>query len=152
MHTGGPFTLSGGFWNTTTAPIVSPPVPPVPPGPPGPPVAPVAPVVAIASQPDDDQDDDAERARELREARNRPSRDDVATEGNVLEVRCDAEWPSVVIANRDGAVEVRLTKDAVSACRSIQVGDYLEVDGEKQHEQLYDATDVTITRNGDRVR
>ena len=39
-----------------------------------------------------------------------------------------------------------------AACRSIQPGDYLEADGEKQHEFLFHADSVEIRRNGQRVR
>jgi hypothetical protein len=94
---------------------------------------------------------ETENQRREREHTNRAGRDDIATEGNVLETRCDAAWPSVVIANRDGAVEVRLLKEAVAACRSIRVGDYLEADGEKQHELLFDAESIEILRGGKRV-
>jgi hypothetical protein len=51
-----------------------------------------------------------------------------------------------------GAVEVRLVKEARKACSSIQVGYYLEADGEKQHEHLFHADSVEIRRNGERVR
>ena len=89
---------------------------------------------------------ETEDQRREREHTNRGGRDEIATEGNVIEVRCDQAWPSVVIANRDGVVEIRLIKEAQAACTSIQVGDYLEADGEKQHEQLFDATDVSVKR------
>jgi hypothetical protein len=110
------------------------------------------PVPNAVTKADDDGDDDERRQRREHDQREQSGHDDRATEGSVIETRCDAAWPSVVIANRDGDVEVRLVKDAVSACRSIQAGDYLEVDGEKQTEQLFDASDVTITRGGSRVR
>jgi hypothetical protein len=52
----------------------------------------------------------------------------------------------VAIANRDGAVESKLIKEAQAACSSIQVGDYLEADGEKQHEGLFYADSVEVKR------
>ena len=67
----------------------------------------------------------------------------MATEGNVTEVHLDASPPYVVLANRDGPVVVRLFRG--SQCPVIRVGDYIEVDGEKQHEQLFDAEQVTVT-------
>jgi hypothetical protein len=51
-----------------------------------------------------------------------------------------------VIANRDGLVEVKLVKEAQRACSSISVGDYLEADGEKQHEGLFHADSVEVKR------
>jgi CSLREA domain-containing protein len=112
-------------------------------------------VPPLVSPGDDDTDKprkETEEERRQREHTNRGGQDDVYVEGNVVETRCDLAWPTVIIANRDGNVEVRLVKEAVSACRSIQVGDYLEADGEKQHEFLFDADTVEIRRNGERVR
>jgi hypothetical protein len=106
-----------------------------------------------AGSPGDDSADveREERERETEEERrqragtNQGNKDD-AVEGDVLETRCDQSWPAVVVANRDGAVEVKLLEEAQQTCRSIQVGDYLEADGEKQHEQLFEATEVTVKR------
>jgi hypothetical protein len=102
---------------------------------------------------DDSADDErVERERETDEERrqrartNQGNRDDDAVEGDVIETHCEAPWPYAVIANRDGAVEVKLLKDAQKACSSIQVGDYLEADGEKQHEGLFYADSVEIKR------
>ena len=111
--------------------------------------------VSSASPGDDDTDDppkETKDERRQRERTNRGSKDDEYVEGNVVETRCDQPWPSVVIANRDGEVETRLVKEAQAACRSIQPGDYLEADGEKQHEHLFDAHGVEVRRNGERVR
>jgi len=110
-----------------------------------------------ASAPPSPGDDSAdvereERERETEEERrqrartNRGNKDDDSTEGDVLETHCDAAWPSVVIANHDGAVEVKLLKEAQKVCSSISVGDYLEADGEKQHEGLFHADSVEIKR------
>jgi type VI secretion system secreted protein VgrG len=63
-----------------------------------------------------------------------------------------ADIPYVVIGNVDGDQRVRLRGDAKSMCSSIRIGDYLEADGEKQHEQLFDADEVTIRRGGSRIR
>ena len=111
-------------------------------------------VHAPPALPGDDSADDEREAREReteeerrqRERTNRGNRDDDAVEGDVVEVRCDLGWPRVFIANRDGTVKVRLIKEAVVACHTIQVGDYLEADGEKQHEGLFHADSVEIKR------
>ena len=107
-----------------------------------------------AGPPGDDSADDEREAREReteeerrqRARTNQGNKDDDSVEGDVLEVRCDQPWPSVTIANRDGEVEVRLIKEAQAACSSIHVGDYLEADGEKQHEGLFHANSVDIKR------
>jgi hypothetical protein len=111
-------------------------------------------------QPDSNNDDeeDARNRRKTEEQRqqaartNRSGLDDFRTEGDAVETNCDAEWPSVTIANRDGDVVLRLIHDAKASCRLVQPGDYVEAIGEKQHEQLYDAHQLTVRRNGTRVR
>jgi hypothetical protein len=115
---------------------------------PGPPPVPPPDVLPPDPNNDDEKPKETEDERRQRARSNRGNRDDEHTEGNVLEVHCEASWPNVVIANRDGEVQVRLVKDAVSACPSIQVGDYLEADGEKQNEQLFDADTVEVHRGG----
>jgi hypothetical protein len=114
---------------------------------------------APPTAPNDLRDDDRDKPKKETEderrqhARtNQGNKDDESTEGDVIETHCDQPWPSVVIANRDGLVEIRLLKEAQRACCSIRVGDYLEVAGQKQHEALFDADSVEIRRNGERVR
>jgi CSLREA domain-containing protein len=111
---------------------------------------------ALQNSPGDDDTNrprrETEDERRQRERTNRGGKDDVYVEGSVIETRCDLAWPSIVIANRDGAVEVKLLREAQKACRSIKPGDYLEADGEKQHEYLFHADGVEIRRNGERVR
>ena len=124
-------------------------------------VAPAVTIVTIVdtthgapTTPGDDSADDEreERERETEEERrqrartNQGNKDDDSIEGDVIETRCDLAWPSVVIANRDGFVEVKLVKEAQKACSSISVGDYLEADGEKQHEGLFYADSVEVKR------
>ena len=87
-----------------------------------------------------------EEQRQQRERTNRLGLDDYRTEGNVLEVHAEAEPPYVVIANRDGLVVVRLL--CGSRCPTIQAGDYIQVDGVKQDEGLFDAENVTVERAG----
>ena len=116
-----------------------------PPGPgPGP---------APAPSPNNDDEEDKPRVetedeRRNRERTNRAGKDDEYVEGNVVEVHPDERPPYVVIANRDGLVKVVLFKDASQVADDIRVGDYLEADGEKQHEQLFHADSVEISRPG----
>jgi choice-of-anchor A domain-containing protein len=56
----------------------------------------------------------------------------------------EVDVPYVIIANVDGNQKVRLLKDAAAGCSSIRVGDYVSAEGEKLHEQLFDATDISI--------
>ena len=56
----------------------------------------------------------------------------------------DLTPPSVTIANRDGNVTVLLLGEARTTCASIRVGDSLKAEGEKQHEFLFEAYDVSF--------
>jgi hypothetical protein len=97
----------------------------------------------------DKDDGTAERTEEQRQQHqltNTSNKDDVYVEGNVIELHADERPPYVVIANRDGLVKVLLYGEAAKAADSIRIGDYLEASGEKQHEQLFEASDVSIKR------
>jgi hypothetical protein len=94
---------------------------------------------------------ETESERQQRQRTNQGGSDDTHVEGNVVAVHPEARPPYVVIADRDGLVQVNLIGDAASSAGSIQVGDYLQVEGEKQTEALFEASEVTITRNGQRV-
>jgi uncharacterized repeat protein (TIGR01451 family) len=87
---------------------------------------------------------ETEEQRQQRERTNRSGQDDYRVEGNVMAVTCDADPPTVTIADRDGLVTVRLLRDAATTCGSIKVGDYLSAEGEKIDELLFEATDVSI--------
>lgn len=100
-----------------------------------------------ADEPDDDAPKETEERRRQRQRTNRSGQDDEQTEGNVVEVRCDAAVPSVVIGNLDGLVEIRLVGSAATRCPSIRVGDYLLASGVKEHEALFEADEVSPVRS-----
>lgn len=85
-----------------------------------------------------------EEQRQQRQRTNTSNRDDEHTEGNVMAVACDAVPPTVSVANRDGIVTVVLQHEATAVCTSIKVGDYVEADGQKEHEQLFYADSLDI--------
>jgi hypothetical protein len=93
---------------------------------------------------DDDKPKETEEERQQHQLTNRSNRDDITIEGNVMEVHQEAGPPYVIIANRDGLVKVILLHDAALVKDSIQVGQYLEGSGEKQNEQLFEASDVSV--------
>ena len=62
----------------------------------------------------------------------------------MVEVVADPQGLTIVLGNLDGRVTVLLRCGA--RCPTIRVGDYVEVDGEKVHEQLYEAESVTVVR------
>jgi len=68
----------------------------------------------------------------------------------VVEVHQDEQPPYVLVGMRDGIERVTLL--CGDRCPTVQVGDYLEADGEKQNEQLFEAETISLTRGGKRVR
>jgi hypothetical protein len=115
-------------------------------------VAAVVNAPVAVQQGDDDKPKLTEEQRQQRQRKNKGGRDDTHTEGDVTETLCDSAWPTVTIATRDGASAIRLAKGVADLCPSIRSGDYLEADGEKQDEQLFDADDITVIRSGHRIR
>ncbi len=91
-----------------------------------------------------------EEQRQQRERTNKLGLDDYRTEGDVVETHCEADWPYILLANRDGLEQVRLPREV--QCSAIQPGDYLEASGVKQTEQLFDADSLTVHRGGSRIR
>jgi hypothetical protein len=81
----------------------------------------------------------------LKKARsNQGGFDDEQTEGNVLAGRCDSS--EIDIGSKDGVVTLKLRKDARGLCQYVQVGNYVQVDGQKETEQLYWVDDLDISR------
>ena len=125
------------------------------------PTATIDSVVRAESSDEDTPKRLTEEQRQQRERTNQLGQDDYRTEGNVVGVRCspdapvppdapapelDEDVPYVLIATRDGLAKVRLLRDARATCLSVQVGDYLEAEGTKQHEALFEADDVATSR------
>lgn len=103
--------------------------------------------------PDDDTDKPrklTDEERQQHQHTNAGNKDDVYTEGDVVEVHLDEQPPYIVIGTRDGLERVNLP--CGRDCPAIQVGDYVEADGQKQNEALFDATDITVWRDGKKVK
>jgi hypothetical protein len=113
-------------------------------------LTPISRAVPVRAEDDNDNGDSESRiSRQRRERTNQLGFDDYHIEGNVVDVVLDADQPYAVIGTRDGLVRVMLPcKDG---CPRVRVGDYLEADGVKQTEQLFQADSVRLTRNGERV-
>jgi hypothetical protein len=111
----------------------------------------------------DDSDKDVKRTateKQQHERTNTAGLDEYHTEGNIVGVRCAAnqpvpdvihgpvsfnvdETPYAVLATRDGLQQVRLLNDTSGECGTLKTGDYLSVDGVKQHELLFDAEEMS---------
>jgi len=105
---------------------------------------------------DEEEDDEPKLTKEQRKQRERTNAgnlDNEKTEGNVVGIRCSSsdpepkvkrgfiskpnEMPYVLIGTQDGVQQVVFTKGVKSRCKELHVGDYLEAEGAKEHEQLF---------------
>jgi hypothetical protein len=96
------------------------------------------------NEPDDKPKKETDEQRQQREHTNQGGKDDVYTEGSVVEVHQDENPSYIVIGNKDGLVKVIL--QCGSQCPSISVGQYVEIDGTKENEALFYADEVTVSK------
>ena len=101
-------------------------------------------LLPVQTSSEDDQQTRTEEQRQQDQRTNRSNKSDVVTEGNVLEVQVGPDGLTIVIGNVDGRVVIHLT--CTTDCPTVRPGDYIEVEGEKIHEQLYEAETVTVVK------
>ena len=82
--------------------------------------------------------------RQQSEQTNAGNRDDTYAEGNVIALGQDAQGSFAVIGNRDGTMVIRL--QCGDQCPMLRPGDYIQVDGVKENEQLFYAHEVSVSR------
>lgn len=95
----------------------------------------------------DDKDDDKEhkgRREEERTEQARSAREDREMSGQVLEINTLKSPPELYMANRDGIVVVKTLKTDLIATNGVRLGDHITVTGEKIHEQLFEAQDLSV--------
>ena len=65
--------------------------------------------------------------------------------GQVLEINTLKDPPELVVGSVDGQTVVRVLKTDEIARNGVALGDYIEADGEKIHEQLFEATMLSVS-------
>jgi hypothetical protein len=106
-----------------------------------------SPTVTAAVPPEKSDKEESSRGRtqeqrQQEQETNRSNRSDVATEGNVVDVERTPTGLTITIGTVDGLVTVHLV--CTDTCPSVLPGHYVQVEGTKVHEQLYDAESVTV--------
>jgi hypothetical protein len=86
-------------------------------------------MVVQASVVFDDNDDDEDEDEEDREI-----------EGQVVSIDKSKNPPELVVGTIDGEVVVRMLKTDEIDIQGVKVGDYVNIDGEKIHELLFEGT------------
>ena len=95
---------------------------------------------SVASDKDDDKDKDAEK-----EKQEKAENEDRVLNGQVLEIDTLKNPPELIVGSVDGQTVVRVLKTDEIALNGIHLGDYIEADGEKVHEQLFEATQLGVS-------
>jgi len=116
----------------------------------------------VAASPKSDDEDEkpkeTEEQRQQRERTNRSNRSDYATEGTVVAVEPGPDGTYLLVTIgliRNEKLVVQVFCETVR-CPDVRVGDYLEADGYQNGvgdpNTYFVAEDVTVTRNGQKVR
>ena len=67
--------------------------------------------------------------------------------GQVLEINTLKDPPELILATTDGAVVVRVFKTDEIALNGVGLGDHITAKGEKIHEQLFEATELSVAEH-----
>ena len=88
----------------------------------------------------DDKDKDKERKR-----RSDDRDEDHVFNGQVLEIDTLKDPPELIVGSVDGPTVVRVLKTDEIALNGARLGDHVELTGEKIHEQLFEATEISVS-------
>lgn len=69
---------------------------------------------------------------------------DRVARGQVLEINTLKDPPEMILAGADGKMLVRVLKTDEIALNGVRLGDHLRLDGEKIHEQLFEAQQISV--------
>jgi hypothetical protein len=88
----------------------------------------------------DDKDKDKEK-----EKKEKAENEDRVINGQVLEIDTLKDPPEITLGSVDGQTIVRVLKTDEIARNGVHLGDYIEANGEKVHEQLFEATELSVS-------
>ena len=91
-----------------------------------------------------DEDKDKKQAKEKREKQEAADR---VLQGQVLEIDTIKEPPELILGSVDGKTIMRVLKTDEIARNGVQLGDYIEATGEKIHELLFEATELSVAEH-----
>ena len=95
--------------------------------------------VALAQEKDDKDDD-------KKDNKNKGNDDDEDhfARGQVIGINTLKDPPELVLASFDGEMIVRVMKTDEIALNSVRLCDHIQMEGEKIHEQLFEATKIEV--------
>ncbi len=97
--------------------------------------------VAQDKQSDKDAKDKKEKQQQQQEDQ------DHTLNGQVLEINTLKDPPEMIVGSVDGEVLVRVLKTDEIAMNGVKIGDYIELNGEKLNEYLFEATEISVDNN-----
>jgi hypothetical protein len=71
--------------------------------------------------------------------------EDYTLNGQVLEIDTHTDPPEMVVGTVDGRTKVRVLKTDEIARNGVAIGDSVELTGEKINEQLFEATEISVS-------
>ncbi|MFN8636432.1 MAG: hypothetical protein U0893_21500 [Chloroflexota bacterium] len=97
---------------------------------------------SVASSKSDEQKDKDKKKKEQGSGNHDQ---DHTLNGQVLEIDTLKDPPELILGSVDGRTVVRVLKTDEIAINGIRVGDYIEAEGEKINEQLFEATQLSVS-------
>jgi hypothetical protein len=73
--------------------------------------------------------------------------EDFVLNGQVLEIDTHKDPPEMVVGTVDGRARVRVLKTDEIAKNGVRIGDSVELTGEKINEQLFEATEISVSEH-----
>ena len=71
--------------------------------------------------------------------------EDHVLNGQVIDMNTLKDPPELMVGSVDGVTVVRVLKTDEIAINGVGLGDYIQATGEKQNEQLFDATELSVS-------
>ena len=90
------------------------------------------------------KDDEKDKEKE-KEKREKAENEDRVMNGQVLEINTLKDPPEIILGSVDGQTVVRVRKTDEITRNGVHLGDYIQADGEKIHEQLFEATMLSVS-------
>ena len=90
-------------------------------------------------------DSDGKNKEREKEKREKAENEDRVMNGQVLEINSLKDPPELILGSVDGQTVIRVLKTDEIAKNGIHLGDYIQADGEKIHEQLFEATMLSVS-------
>lgn len=90
------------------------------------------------------KDKDDKDRRESKKNKGDDGDQDHVLNGQVLEINTLKDPPELVVGSVDGQTVVRVLKTDEIAINGVRLGDYVELDGEKLDETVFEATQIAV--------